>query len=218
MLSPLTALSPFIGPPGLNIEIYQGIVLINGGEVNFPTTLVGLSANSTTFVFINIGTGTIQINNTGFPAGNFPICVVVTSNTGIISLVDYRPDYVITGASGGFSGRFILNFGTNLTSGRFTLTGWGSGASITVTGKDSAHYFTITAGTTPSVGPTVQLVFADGAWNSPPIVFPSVVSTQTGAILPITSTSTTTTYTLTYNGLPVAGKTYTTNVLVTGLS
>jgi hypothetical protein len=212
------ALVPLISVPGLNLFVNQGYVLINGGEVNFPTTLIGLLANKTTWVFINIGTSTIQTNNTGFPANSYPIAIVTTNNTGINTLQDLRPDYVVTGAVTGINGRFILNYGTNLVSGNFILTGWGSGASISVTGKDSAHQITVTAGTSPSTGATVQLTFADGAWNQAPLVFSSVVSTQTGMILPVTSTTSTTIYTLTFNGLPINGKTYITDVLVCGLS
>jgi len=212
------ALVPLISVPGLNLFVNQGLVLINGGEFNFPTTLVGLSANSTTWVFINIGTNTLQSNNTGFPANSYPIAVAVTNNTGISTLTDFRPDYVITGANVGITGRFILSFGTTEVPGNFTLTGWGAGASITVTGKDSAHQIVVTAGTAPSQGATVKLTFADGAWNSAPLVFTSVVSTQTGMILPITSSTTTTFYTLVFNGLPITTKTYITNVLVVGLS
>jgi hypothetical protein len=212
------ALVPQISLPGLNILVNQGIILINGGEVLVPTTLVGLSANTTTWVFINIGTATLQANNSGFPANCYPIAIVITANTGVSSLQDMRPDYVITGTTVAVIQRFILNFGTPLVSGNFTLSGWGAGATITVVGKDSAHVITVTAGTAPSTGANVQLTFADGAWNQAPMVFSSVVSNQTGMILPITSASTLTTYTLTFNGLPVSGKTYITNILVCGLS
>lgn len=212
------ALVPQIGVPGLNILVNQGIVLINGGEVSFPTTLVGLTANSTSWVFINIGGPSLQVNNTGFPANSYPIAVVITNNTGVSSCIDYRPDYVITGSNTGISGRFILSYGTPLTTGRFTLTGWGTAAAISVNGKDSAHQITLTAGAAPSQGATVQLLFADGAWNSAPLVFVDHVSTSTGMVIPVTSSTTTTTYLLTFNGLPIAGKTYILNILVVGLS
>ena len=211
------ALYPFIGPIGLNLSVNGGTVLINGNPVVFPNILIGLSANKTSFVFINIGTSTLQVNNTGFPANSYPIATAVTVNSGVSTLIDNRPDYVVTGSSTGIPGRFILAFGTPLISGNFSLSNWGTGASLSVTGKDSAHQITITAGTSPTQGAQVTLTFADGAWNTTPLIFPTQ-SGGTGMILPITSTSNTTSYTLTLNGLPISGKTYIVNVLVAGLS
>lgn len=208
---------PQIIGPGLNLSINNGVVLINGVEVSFPNTIIGLSANSTTFIFINLGLAILQSNNSGFTGNSYPIATVTTSNTGIAQLIDNRPDYAINSVTGAAS-RFILAFGTALVPGNFSLTGWGAGSSISVTGKDSAHQFTVTAGTSPTQSPQVQLVFADGAWNTAPLVFTSHVSTQTGMLLTLSSTSTTLSYTLTFNGLPIAGKTYIVDVLVCGLS
>jgi hypothetical protein len=159
----------------------------------------------------------IQTNNTGFSSNSYPIATVITTNTGVSQLVDNRPDYSISSSSGSGLSRFILSFGTTLAPSNFSLTGWGTGASISVIGKDSAHQITLTAGTSPVQGAQVQLTFADGAWNTAPLIFPTQ-SGGTGMILPITSTSTTLTYTLTFNGLPISGKTYIANILVAGLS
>ena len=207
---------PQIIGPGLNVSINQALVYINGVESAIPNTVVGLTKNTTTYVFLNLGIVAIQTNTTGFASNSYPIATVTTTNTGVSILVDNRPDYAITSTSGGGS-RFILSFGTALSSGNFALIGWGSGASISVTGKDSAHQFTVTAGTAPTQGAQVTLTFADGAWNSAPLIFPTQ-SGGSGMILPLTSTSTTLTYVLTFNGLPISGKTYTVNVLVCGLS
>lgn len=195
-----------------------GNVLLNGGLLSFPNTIVGLTPNSTTWIFINIGTGTIQTNSTNFPASSFPIAIATTTNTGVQILLDSRPDYVITGASTGINGRFILNFGTLLTTGNFSLTGWGSGATMSsLAGRDSAHSFTITAGTGATSGAQVQLTFADGSWGTPPLVFTGLTK-GTGMLLTTSYTSTATTYTITFNGLPLAGLTYSASVLVAGIS
>jgi hypothetical protein len=213
------ALVPQIIPQGLQFQIYQGSALINGSVIFFSTTVVGVLPNTTTWCFINISGGIIQTNNTGFPGNSYPIAVVQSTNTGIGTLVDSRPDYALISSSNvGIGGRFILNFGTNLIAGNFALSGWGAGASIgSISGKDSAHAFTVTAGSSPSVAPTVILTFADGAWNAAPLVFTQLLK-GSGSLLPTTYTSTTTTYTLTFNGLPINGQTYMVSVIVCGLS
>jgi hypothetical protein len=208
---------PQIIGPGLNISVNQALVYVNGVESAIPNTVVGLTKNTTTYVFLNLGLVVIQTNNTGFASNSYPIATVVTTNTGVSTLVDNRPDYSISSSSGSGLSRFILSFGTALTSGNFSLTGWGSGSSISVTGKDSAHQFTVTAGTAPTQGAQVTLTFADGAWNTAPLIFPTQ-SGGTGMILPLTSTTTTLSYTLVFNGLPISGKTYTVNILTVGLS
>lgn len=210
------ALVPQIIGPGLNISVNQAIVYVNGTETSIPSTIIGLGANKTSFIFLNLGSVVLQSNTTGFSSNSYPIATVTTTNTGVAQLIDNRPDYSISSVTGGGS-RFILSFGTALGSGNFSLTGWGSGSSISVTGKDSAHQFTVTAGTAPLQGAQISLTFADGAWNSAPLIFPTQ-SGGTGMILPLTSTSTTLTYTITFNGLPIAGKTYIVNVLVCGLA
>ena len=108
--------------------------------------------------------------------------------------------------------------GTALGTGNFTILGWGSGAAISsVAGYDGLHTLTITAGTSPSASPTIQLTFADGAWSKSPIVVP-VWAGGTGQASDLAIVSTTTIYTITYNGLPVNTKTYVFNVMVRGLT
>jgi hypothetical protein len=88
-----------------------------------------------------------------------------------------------------------MGSGTNLVTGDFTLTGWGSGASISVNGnsKDTVGGFTITSGTSVSANPTVKLTFKDGAWDTNPKCFinPGFRADGSGAWLsPVTLTST----------------------------
>lgn len=108
--------------------------------------------------------------------------------------------------------------GTALLSGNFVLTGWGTGGTITaISGYDGCHVFTITAGTTPSSSPTIQLTYSDGTWTKAPIVHALVIG-GTGSASDLAVASTATTYVLTYDGLPVATKTYIVNVMVRGLA
>jgi hypothetical protein len=114
------------------------------------------------------------------------------------------------------SARFTAS-GTSLTSGDFTLTGWGGGATITaIHGSDMAHRFTITAGTAPSISPTVELTFHDGTWMDAPVVIANM-SGGTGSVSDLGLTQTATTYTLTYEGLPIATQTYIIDVICIGV-
>jgi|HubBroStandDraft_6_1064221.scaffolds.fasta_scaffold213551_2 hypothetical protein len=114
------------------------------------------------------------------------------------------------------SARFTAS-GSNLVSGDFLLTGWGTGATISaIHGCDMAHRFTITAGTTPSVSPTIRLTFHDGAWAFPPIILANMIN-GTGQVSDFGVVSATTIYTLTYDGLPTATKTYILHVVCIGV-
>jgi len=106
--------------------------------------------------------------------------------------------------------RLYLNTGTPLTAGRFALSaGWGNTALVSaVVGFDPAWEILVTAnGTGIAAGPTVVLTFVDGAWTNPPVAISKMVG-GTGQFADISDATTTTTWTLTYNGLPVAGSTY----------
>jgi hypothetical protein len=114
------------------------------------------------------------------------------------------------------SARFYAS-GTNLVAGDFVLSGWGAGATITaIHGSDMAHRFTITAGTTPSISPTIQLTFHDGAWTNAPVIHASITD-GTGQVSDIRAARTTTTYTLTYEGLPTGTQTYIIDVICIGV-
>jgi hypothetical protein len=107
--------------------------------------------------------------------------------------------------------------GTSLVSGDFVLTGWGTGATITaIHGSDMAHRFTITAGTTPSISPTIVLTFHDGAWVLAPVIHAEMTD-GTGQVSDLRVARTTTTYTLTYEGLPTATQTYIIDVICIGV-
>jgi hypothetical protein len=100
--------------------------------------------------------------------------------------------------------------GTALLPSNFTINGWGDGASLTVSGNDANHVLTITAGETPSVNPTIGLIFGDGAWTLAPLVVGQIA----GGTGDVDSDSTETAYTLTFKSLPVIGETFTFNVFI----
>lgn len=107
--------------------------------------------------------------------------------------------------------------GTALSSGNFALTGWGSGATVTaISGFDGAHTFLVTAGTGPTIAPTVQFIYADGAWVNAPLLI-AQQNGGTGEFGDIKTVTTPTTYTLTYEGLPQSTSTYSFVVHVRGI-
>lgn len=107
--------------------------------------------------------------------------------------------------------------GTTIVSGDFILSGWGAGATITaIHGSDMAHRFTITAGTAPSSSPTIQFTFHDGTWTQAPVIHTAITGGN-GAVTDLSIVKTATTYTLTYQGLPVATKTYVFDVICIGV-
>jgi len=114
------------------------------------------------------------------------------------------------------SARFYAS-GTSLVAGDFLLTGWGTGATITaIHGSDMAHRFTITAGTTPSISPTVRLTFHDGPWLFAPVI-QAQWTDGTGVVSDLRTTRTASIYTLTYEGLPVSTQTYIIDVICIGV-
>lgn len=118
-----------------------------------------------------------------------------------------------------FGATRFSTLGTALSSSDFSVgTGWGTGASIGgITGNDSMFEFTVTAGTSPVVDPTVTLTFHDGPWSVINGIQAKFVG-GTGGVADILPSNTLSAVTLTYMGLPVSGSTYTISVLVGGQS
>lgn len=101
--------APSIGPPGLQIHVDSGILLINGGGMLVSAVAVALPANSTSYVYLDTSLAGIYNNTSGFPASNcYPIAIVITSTSGVVSCVDQRPD-VSPSAAGGPAVNFSLN-------------------------------------------------------------------------------------------------------------
>ncbi len=107
--------------------------------------------------------------------------------------------------------------GTTLLTSDFILTGWGSGAVVSVVhGSDMAHRLTITAGTSPSSTPDLELVFKDGPWVAAPVIIAQMVG-GSGVVSDLGIISTASLYHITYDGLPVATKTYSFDIICIGV-
>src|SRR5580692_6205913 len=95
--------APSIGQPGLSIFVEAGTLEVSGVGTVVPAATVTLPANSTNYVFLNTTSAVVQSNTSGFPSTGYPIATVITGNSGVVSLVDNRPD-VTSGGSGGGGG------------------------------------------------------------------------------------------------------------------
>lgn len=204
MLTPTNALAPYIGPGGLILVVDPAVVVSNNVLVVIPQTNVILVPSATNFVFYNAISNVVQSNTTGFPNQVIPIATVITSSIGIMSITDNRPDWAVISLP-----TSLVNApGSPLVGGNFSTSGWGTGASLSViSGTQTGFIIHMTAGTTPAQQPTITLTF-NVAYTNPPVTL-AQVNGGTGMVTDITVANTTTQSVLTYDGLPVAGKTYT---------
>ncbi len=97
------AFAPYIDGGGLQLSVLPGVALIG----TTPTTIIGqsiaLTANTTNYVYLNLTSGTIEVNTSGFTSGVYPIAVVTTLDSSLKTLMDSRTD-VFSSSSGGGSG------------------------------------------------------------------------------------------------------------------
>ncbi|NDQ56960.1 MAG: hypothetical protein GZ088_07795 [Acidipila sp.] len=106
--------------------------------------------------------------------------------------------------------RLRASQGTALLAADFTLSaGWGTTSTVTsVTGTDQAWQITVnSSGTGQAANPTITLSFHDGTWTNAPITVSKMVG-GSGIVTALTEAPTDTTNEITFQGTPVAGKTY----------
>jgi hypothetical protein len=103
MIEPSNAFSPYIDGGGLSLGVTGGVALIGTIPTTVPGGSVALTANATNYVFLNLSSGILQVNTTGFGVSEYPIATVVTTNSGIQTLTDSRADVAVGSSSGGGS-------------------------------------------------------------------------------------------------------------------
>lgn len=79
-----------------------GTVDIAGTTVFVPGAFVNVQPLSITYVYLNMASGAIASNNSGFAGNIWPIAIITTNQTEIVTLNDVRPD--VSGVGGGGSG------------------------------------------------------------------------------------------------------------------
>jgi len=98
--------------------------------------------------------------------------------------------------------------GAPVTAANFSITGWGAGASISaVSGDQIRCRLTVTAGTAPSISPSVALTFPVPFFPNPPISM-AWVTGGSGQYADMANVATNTNIIFIYTDLPAAGKTY----------
>src|SRR5229473_477106 len=192
--------------------IVEAAVVVTNNMLSFsPRTTFLLVPNSTNFIFYDVVTNALRLNTSGFPNQVIPIATVTTSEKRITSLVDNRPDWIIIP----LPVALVNAPGTPLVSGNFSFSGWGTGASLQVnSGTQTGFSITIIAGSSPILQPTVTLTFLVG-YSNPPMTIARVTGGN-GAFSDLTVANTLSRSVLTYEGLPVSGKTYTLSVFNLG--
>jgi hypothetical protein len=211
MIGPTSSFAPYIGPIGLIITIDGATVISNNVLTIIPQTNIVLAPNVTSYIFYNTVSNAIVSNTTGFPSQVIPIATVMTSLNGPTTVIDNRPDWVVIS----LPTSLVTAPGTPLVAGNFSFSGWGTGANLVVnSGTQTGYSITITAGSSPSVQPTVTLTFNVGYTNAP--ITLAQVNGGTGQVTDITATNTTTQSILRYDGVPQNGKTYTIQVFNLG--
>lgn len=106
MINNLPAFAPTLVPTypsvaGLRVFIGPGTVDISGATSMFAGAFVNVSPLSITYIYLNLANGVITSNTTGFSGNVWPIAIVTTSQTEIITLADVRADvYGTTGTTG----------------------------------------------------------------------------------------------------------------------
>lgn len=233
LIGTIYSTNTFTGP-----QTFTGGISVTGGAVaDTVTTPVLRSTGNGTALAISSAAG-----SSGNTAGG---ALTITGGAGIGSGAGGEVDITAGNAPGaGAGGNVVITAGTNGSSvqsviqlhglythlqrlsnaygtaqsnGNVGLTGWGAGATSTITGTDTLFRVTATAGTGPSANPTIQVTFADGSYGSLPGAY--CFANRTDAASPtgywtttptgVTNTSTT----LTFVGTPVAASVYSADVL-----
>jgi hypothetical protein len=180
MISPTNAFSPYIDGGGLSLGVTGGVALLGTTPTVIGGQSVALTANATNYVILNLTSGLLQVNTSGFTTGNYPIATVVTLNASIQTLIDDRPDVSGIG-SGGSSGPVnSLNNGKFISTGILNETMLGNG--VTAIGSSEVIAFRQFILAVPmSIGECSQLITTAssvaGATNSYGIYSSSGVGT-----------------------------------------
>lgn len=96
--SPTNAFYVFLKDAGLFVSFNGGRALLSNGSIaSISNGQITLSASSTNYVYLDMVSGVVSKNTTGFAATEiYPMAIAVTDSISITSLTDVRPDAVST--------------------------------------------------------------------------------------------------------------------------
>ncbi len=132
-------LAPIVVGSGLIITVNVGNVLLAGVPTTIPSTVIALTQSATNFVHITSG-GAVAVNTSSFPSTSLPIAQVTCSQTSITSIVDSRPDFILSSSTGSpatlfqaWGGMARSSAGINNAANQIIMSGFYTGQSITFT-------------------------------------------------------------------------------------
>lgn len=138
---------PTANSTGLTLNVSAGTsFFVNTLHKDGPQTLT-LTNNTTNYVYLDMTTGALAFNTSGFASSEFPIAVVVTSGGNIIApLFDVRTMFNDLGAGGGgggctpsgTTGFFIQKTGSSTCGAAFIDEGVTNANTITITDQNIA--------------------------------------------------------------------------------
>lgn len=100
MIGLSSALAPVVEQQGLQISIGPATLWLNGAVIISPFSFIFLTANATSYVFLNTTTGLLGVNTSGYATVDIPIATIVTNLNRVVTVVDTRPDFTNVGGSG----------------------------------------------------------------------------------------------------------------------
>lgn len=107
--------APSLGS-GLNVNVGGGVAAISTVPTAIVGTSVGVAANTTTYIYVNLSTAIISSNTSGFTSTEYPVATVVTNSTQIVTLTDDRPGaYAVTSSGGSGAVSSVSNSDGTLT-------------------------------------------------------------------------------------------------------
>jgi len=101
---------------GLNVNVVGGVAAISTVPTAIAGTSVGVAANTTTYIYVDLSAAIISSNTSGFTSTEYPVATVVTNSTQIVTLTDDRPGaYAVSGGGGSGTVSSVSNSDGTLT-------------------------------------------------------------------------------------------------------
>lgn len=100
MIGLSNALCPSIDGGGLQVAVAPAVLWLNGFITVLPPSIIFVSPNATSYIFLNTSTAMIGVSTVGYSSIDIPIATVITNSGQCVSLADTRPDFTNVGGSG----------------------------------------------------------------------------------------------------------------------
>jgi hypothetical protein len=147
MINNLPAFVPYLIPQypsvaGLRVFIGAGNTQVTDGNVFWPGGFINVQPLAINYIYLNLASGQVLTNTTGFTGNVYIIALVITSSTEVVSLQDVRPD--VFGSTGGGGG--------GITSAADTVVSLTTSTSVVI--SPGVNYFFPTSDGTTQILPS----------------------------------------------------------------